>query len=122
MRPALALLLLPWLCMESTYAQTSPARGPVAAPAPTADDIPITDYLGLLEQIAPAAREGAQAYLQAFRKRCGRAMSAAELRGAIAEQDGNPVLMQMIRASYLNDVVELTRLAAQVPCPRGASQ
>ena len=122
MRPALALLLLPWLCMGSSHAQTSPARGPVAAPTPTADDIPLTDYLGLLEQIAPAAREGAQAYLQAFRKRCGRAMSAAELRRAIAEQDGDPVLMQMIRASYLNDVVELTRLAAQVPCPRGASQ
>lgn len=122
MRPVLALLLLPWLCVGSTHAQTSPARGPIAVPAATGEDIPLADYLGLLEQIAPAAREGAQAYLQAFHKRCGRGMSAAELRRAIADQNGDPVLMQMIRASHVNDVVELTRLAAQVPCPRSASR
>lgn len=122
MRPLPAFLLLMWLCMGLAQAQTSPARGPVAMPTSPAGDIPLTDYLGLLEQIAPAAREGAQAYLQAFRQRCGRAMSATELRRAIANQDGDPVLMQMIRASYLNDAPALARLTAQVPCPQSSSR
>ena len=57
------------------------------------------DYLGLLEQIAPAARNGAQAYVQAFRRRCGRALSTAELRRATSVGSGDPVLMGMIRSS-----------------------
>lgn len=97
-------------------AQTSPARGPAAA-QPPADDMPLTDYLGLLEQIAPAARQGAEAYLDAFRHRCGRPLRVAELRRAFAEHGGDPRLMQMIRASYLRDADALARLAADLPCP-----
>jgi len=102
-------------------AQTSPAHGPRTPQVP-ADAMPMADYLGLLEQIAPAARQGAEAYLDAYWRRCGRHVRSAELRRAFAEQDGNPVLMQMIRASYLNDEATLNRLATQVPCPRSASR
>ncbi|MCD9026713.1 hypothetical protein LDO26_00600 [Luteimonas sp. BDR2-5] len=116
MRPALLLLVLVSLA-GAAHTQTSPARGLAAERSDTAAaDIPLADYLGLLEQIAPAARDGAQAYLQAFRQRCGRAITADELRRAVAEQDGDPVLMQMIRASYLGDAEAIARLSAQVPC------
>jgi len=96
-------------------AQTSPAHGPRTPQVP-ADAMPMADYLGLLEQIAPAARQGAEAYLDAYWRRCGRHVRVAELRRAFAEQDGNPMLMQMIRASYLDDVATLSRLAAELPC------
>ena len=34
------------------------------------DDVPIDAYLALLAQVAPPAREGAEAYMAAFRARC----------------------------------------------------
>lgn len=115
------ILLLVSLCwiVTGVHAQTSPAHGPAKPRAP-ADEMPLADYLGLLEQIAPAARQGAEAYLGAFQRRCGRALSAAELRRAIADQDGDPVLMQMIRASSLQDADALSRLATEVPCRKEA--
>lgn len=120
MRAALPALLVLASLAGAVHAQTSPARGPAAERTdPAAADIPLADYLGLLEQIAPAARDGAQAYLQAFRQRCGRALAAEELRRAVAEHDGDAVLMQMIRASYLGDTEALARLSTQVPCGRG---
>lgn len=114
-----AFLLL-GLIGGSAYAQTSPTRGVSATGDLSNADIPLNDYLALLEQIAPAARQGAQAYLDAFQQRCGRGLTAAELRRAIAEQDGDPVLMQMIRASYLQDTAALSRLSGQVPCRKAA--
>jgi gamma-glutamyl:cysteine ligase YbdK (ATP-grasp superfamily) len=116
---AFALLLL-GLIGSSVHAQTSPARGSAATLDLSGEDIPLGDYLGLLEQIAPAARQGAQAYLDAVQRRCGRTLTAAELRRAIAEQDGDPLLMQMIRASYLQDTAALSRLSGQVPCRQAA--
>lgn len=110
------VLLLLGLVASLAHAQPSSVGGPVNTADTRADDIPLTDYLGLLEQISPAASRGAQAYLDAFRRRCGRTLTAAELRRAVVEQDGDPVLMQMIRASYLQDRDALSRLAAQVPC------
>ncbi|MBB4730460.1 hypothetical protein [Xanthomonas arboricola] len=112
----LRILLLLGLIGGSAHAQTSPVRGSAATLAPSGEDIPLGDYLGLLEQIAPAARQGAQAYLDAFQQRCGRALGVAELRRAIAEHNGDPVLMQMIRASSLQDAAALSRLSGQVPC------
>lgn len=114
---ACALLLL-GLIGGNVHAQTSPVRGAAATIDLSREDIPLGDYLGLLEQIAPAARQGAQTYLDAFRKRCGQTLTTAELRRAIAEQEGDPVLMQMIRASYLQDTAALSRLSGQVPCHR----
>lgn len=103
------------------------AVGPVRAdPAPTpppmADDVPLTDYLGLLAQIAPAAGEGARAYLQAFQQRCGRQLTTTGLRQAISDGGGDPVLMAMIRASHLRDSAALDRLGQGIACERWASR
>lgn len=80
------------------------------------DAMPLADYLGLLEQIAPAARQGAQAYLAAYRQRCGQLLSTDELRGAMSVDGGEPTLMAMIRASQLQDAKSLAALARNVSC------
>lgn len=105
--PVLALLL-------ATAAQAQPAS--TSAAAPTTGEMPMADYLGLLEQIAPAAREGAQAYAQAFEQGCRRALTTAALRQAMSEGSGDPVLMEMIRASQLRDAKALSSLAQRVDC------
>ena len=64
MRSALiviALALVTGLVATGSSAQTASGVTPTAA-----EDVPMDDYLGLLAQISPAAREGAQGYLQAF--------------------------------------------------------
>jgi hypothetical protein len=113
---ALALLCLLARGSSDCLAQASPARtGP-----PGAGEMPMDDYLGLLARIAPAAGEGARAYVQAWRQRCGRPPTTAELRIATAAGDGDPVLMGMIRASQLRDAAALGSLAARIDCTRGA--
>lgn len=97
-------------------AQTSPAH----PSTPGTGEMPIEDYLALLARIAPAAHDGARAYRQAWLQRCGRSLTTAELRVAMAVGDGNPVLMGMIRASHLRDAAALTSLASQIDCTRGA--
>ena len=98
------------------HAQTSPAQ----PGAPGTSEMPIEDYLALLARIAPAAHDGARAYRQAWQQRCGRSLTTAELRVAMAVGDGNPVLMGMIRASHLRDTASLSNLASQIDCTRGA--
>ena len=94
---------------------------PAAAADSGADDLPTADYLALLEQISPAAQAGARAYLQAVQHRCRRSLPTAELRRAMSEGDGDPVLMAMIRASHLRDTAALGRLGDRVTCEqRGA--
>ena len=88
----------------------------------TAANVPMADYLALLQQISPAAHQGAQAYLQAHERRCRRSLSSRELRQAMAEGDGDPLLMAMIRASHLQDGPGLTRLGEQVSCTRKAAR
>lgn len=118
MRRALLLFAtLGILAGQAARAQTSPARGPLPASAPDGDDMPLTDYLALLRRIAPAAEEGAQDYLAAFAQRCGRPLTTAALRRAMAEGDGDPVLMGLIRAHHLEDAAARERLAAQIRCP-----
>lgn len=92
-----------------TSAQTAPH------PAVTGD-MPMADYLALLAQISPAAHQGARTYLQAHARRCRRSLSSRELRQAMAEGDGDPLLMAMIRASHLQDGPGLARLAGQIAC------
>jgi len=82
-------------------------------------DMPIESYLSLLSQVAPAAREGAQAYMAAFGKRCGRALQTVELRRAFGEGSGNPTLMAMVRATHQKDTAAVQRLGATIACPRG---
>jgi hypothetical protein len=108
------LALLP----APAHAQAAP---PVAA-APIADDMPLADYLGLLARISPAAHDGAQSYLQAFQQRCGRPIRAAELRRAMADGDGDPVLMGMIRASHVRDATVLAQLGKRVGCDRRSAR
>lgn len=98
---------------EVAQAQTSKAR----APWMDSDDIPIADYLALLGHIAPAAEDGAKTYLATFAQRCGRPMSTEELRSAMSQGDGNPVLMGLIRASHLRDTTSRDQFVQQLRCP-----
>lgn len=82
------------------------------------DDMPIDTYLALLAQVAPPARDGAEAYMAVFRSRCGRPMRAVELRRAFAEGNGDPTLMAMIRASHEKDTASIQRLGSTIACPR----
>lgn len=122
----LAFALIGLLAGSDVWAQSSPARVPlktVQGNAPETrftqftNDMPLPDYLGLLRQIAPAAEAGARDYLAAFERRCGRPLSAMELRRAMSQGDGDPVLMGLIRANQLSDAAARERLVGQVRCP-----
>ncbi len=78
--------------------------------------VPMDDYLGLLAQIAPAARDGAETYLQAARRRCRANLTSAQLRRAMSEGAGDPILMGMIRASQLRDAKAIVELEARLDC------
>ena len=120
----IALLAVMGLAASAAPAQTSPAFGPLGAStvATAQGDMPITDYLGLLRQIAPSAEQGARTYIAAVQLRCGRAPTTAELRQAISEGEGHPALMGLMRAAQLQDKAARDRLVAQVPCPSGAGR
>ena len=93
----------------------------VAQPIPVQyrDDIPMAEYLAMVEQVAPAAREGAERFAAAFHERCGRAIRVGELRAAFSDGAGDPILMGMIRASYAKNATALAHLRASFRCPRG---
>lgn len=104
-------------------AQSGPAMAPPPAQAvPFTDDIPLADYLGLLQQIAPAAEDGARTYLAGVRLRCGRDLSPAELRRAMAREGGDPVLIGLIRAAHQKDRGVRQQLVTQIQCTRGDSR
>ena len=109
-----ALALVASLVTDGSSAQTA------SGITPAAEDVPMDDYLGLLAQISPAAREGAQGYLQAFQRRCGRSLTMQELRRAVSDGDGDPVLMGMIRANLPSQQaqrdVTLQQLAQRIRC------
>lgn len=115
------LLLGLWMGPVCAMAQTSPAFGPLSNPsaAPGPDSMPLADYLGLLQQIAPAAEAGARTYLAAVQLRCRRTLTTDELRLAMAQGEGNPVLMGLIRAAHTQDVAARDRWIGQVACPPG---
>ena len=99
-----------------------PALAQTSSEPAVTGDVPMADYLALLQQISPAANQGAQAYLQAHERRCRRSLSSRELRQAMAEGAGDPLLMAMIRASHLQDGQGLARLGEQVSCTRKAAR
>ncbi len=110
---ALALAIAGASTIESAQAQAN-----VAPESQTdSDDIPIADYLALLGQIAPAAEEGAKTYLATFAQRCGRSMTTGELRRAMSQGDGDPVLMGLIRASHLRDTTARDQFVQRLRCP-----
>jgi hypothetical protein len=82
------------------------------------DEITLDDYLAALAQVSPAARDGAEAYRSAFARRCGRALTVRELRRLVAEGDGDPVLMAMIRAKAQQDEPAIVALAPSIACSR----
>lgn len=101
--------------VATARAQTSPARGPVS----TASNMPLSDYLGLLRQLAPAAAEGANAYLAAYRLQCGRTLSTSELRQAMSTDGGAPVLMGLIRATQEQNTAQRAQWIRQIRCAGG---
>ena len=116
-----ALALATGLMANGSGAQTASGITPAAA-----DDVPMDDYLGLLAQISPAAREGAQGYLQAFQRRCGRALTTQELRRAVSDGDGDPILMGMIRAFHPSQQAQrdatLQQLALGIRCDQRSAR
>ncbi len=114
------IFLLLWLVLGASGAPAADlATAPGMAPdsAAGAGDMPMADYLALLGQIAPAAEDGAKTYLTAFAQRCGRPMSTGELRRAISQGNGDPVLMGLIRASQLRSVAARDQFVLQLRCP-----
>lgn len=105
------------LCLLSILTGPAPAHAQGDAPV-IEGDLPIESYLSLLSQVTPAARDGAAAYMAAFRRRCGRTLQTVELRRAFAEGSGDPTLMAMVRATHQKDTAAMQRLAATVACPR----
>jgi len=106
------------LTMQPGHTQISPATLP--ATIGQGNDAALSDYLKFLGQIAPAAEEGARTYLAAVRLRCRRMPAVDELRRAVSEGGGNPVLMGLIGAAHQQDVTARTRLIGQIQC--GAAQ
>ena len=100
--------------LAESRAHISPVTQSTSTPASTPDDVPLEDYLALLAQISPAARDGAQAYLRAFAQRCGRPLTALALRKAIAQGSGDPVLMGMVSASHPSQQAQRDALLSQL--------
>ncbi len=115
---AILAMLIALLASSSARAQTSPARGTIT----TEGDISMADFLALLQQIAPAAADGAKVYLGAYRLQCGRTPSSTELRHALAREGGDPVLMGLIRASQRQDLAARNQLVRQIRCPAGGAR
>ena len=88
----------------------------------TSEEMPVEDYLGLLRRIAPAAETGARTYVAAHAARCGHPLSTAALRRAVAEGQGDPALMAMIRAAQAEDQAAMQRLAHAVTCRPGGAR
>ena len=114
------IIPLLWLVLGAAGAlaadlATAPGMAPDAAAE--AADMPMADYLALLGQIAPAAEDGAKTYLAAFAQRCGRPLNTSELRRAISQGSGDPVLMGLIRASQLRSVAARDQFVLQLRCP-----
>ncbi len=119
--PRLVAVALVACASLPVWGQTSPARGALPNSEAHANEMPLDDYLGLLQRIAPAAEAGARAYLAAFQRRCGRPMHTSELRRAFSQGDGDPVLLGLIRASHLRDAAGEAQWAQQVRCPGGST-
>ena len=57
---------------------------------PIRDDVPIETYLSLLAQVAPPARDGAEAYMTAFRSRCGRPLTTRRTAPRVRRRQRRP--------------------------------
>ena len=121
-RSLFTLGLFGLLANSAVWAQSPLVGTPVTQGVQPSENVPLADYLGLLRQIAPAAETGARDYLAAFARRCGRPLTPAELRRAMADGAGDPVLMALIRANHLGDTAGREQLAGQIHCPGKAAR
>ncbi len=121
LRTIFSLCLIGFLAFSTAWAQSPLVGAPTQGTQPS-DNVPLADYLGLLRQIAPAAEAGARDYLAAFARRCGRPLTPAELRRAMADGAGDPALMGLIRANHLGDTAGREQLAGQIRCPGQATR
>lgn len=121
-RSLFTLGLFGLLAYAAVWAQSPLVGTPVTQGVQPSDNVPLADYLALLREIAPAAEAGARDYLAAFARRCGRALTPAELRRAMADGDGDPALMGLIRANHLGDTAGREQLAGQIRCPGQATR
>jgi len=121
-RTLFSLSLFVLLAYSAVWAQSPLIGTPVTQGIQPSDNVPLADYLALLRQIAPAAEAGARDYLAAFARRCGRPLTPAELRRAMADGDGDPALMALIRANHLGDTAGREQLAGQIRCPGKAAR
>ena len=121
LRTIFSLSLFGLLAFSSAWAQITLVGVPTQGTQPS-DNVPLADYLALLRQIAPAAEAGARDYLAAFARRCGRTLTPAELRRAMADGDGDPALMALIQANHLGDTAGRQQLAGQIRCPDKATR
>nr|MBL8409744.1 hypothetical protein [Dechloromonas sp.] len=130
-RTVFCLSLFGLLAFSTAWAQNPRADAPLPAlqistlmmqGVQPSDNVPLADYLALLRQIAPSAEAGARDYLAAFARRCGRPLTPAELRRAMADGDGDPALMALIRANHLGDSAGREQLAGQIRCPGQATR
>lgn len=121
-RSLFTLGLFGLLAYSAVWAQSPLVGTPVTQGVQPPENVPLADYLGLLRQIAPAAETGARDYLAAFARRCGRPLTPAELRRAMADGDGDPVLMALIRVSHLGDTAGREQLVGQIRCPGKATR
>lgn len=81
-------------------------------------NISLEEYLTTLGQINQAARVGAEVYLRVYQNRCGHPMGVGELRRAITDGNGDPVLMGIIHAAYHKDASTLRAMSTQISCGR----
>ena len=121
-RSLFTLGLFGLLANSAVWAQSPLVGTPVTQGVQSTDNVPLADYLALLRQIAPAAEAGARDYLAAFARRCGRPLTPAELRRAMADGDGDPALMALIRANHLGDTAGREQLVGQIRCPGKATR
>jgi hypothetical protein len=89
-----------------------------ATAAPQDVEMPMAEYLALLGQIAPAAQDGAIAYTLAYERKCKTPLSSTQLRRAISDGSGDPLLWQMMRAAHARDSTTLAQLGPQIQCGR----
>lgn len=74
------------------------------------DNVSLNGYLELLEQITPAARAGAEAYLRTYRGRCGHDLPTVELRRLMSA--GDSVVLKMVQSAHYGQP-DLQRTAEQ---------
>lgn len=103
-----------WVVTALGAAAPAQASKAIVHDADMIDNVPMAHYLIQLAQVAPIAREAAELYLHTYRIRCGRALTALELRRAVRANDR--LLMGMLTRMSQGDGVGARSLASEIAC------